>query len=183
MQKFTFNSSQPFAANRRSASIQDVLFSIWPYRFIRSVIAAIFLWSGLTKIVDPSGFALIIEAYGLIPETWVVPVAVGLPVLELLAGVGLLLDVPGSLALVTGLLACFIAILGYGIILGLDVDCGCFGPEEPEAKIFHGLRRAFYRDLLILAGIVYLYVWRYARTVKPVRWTIFYNANTQKENG
>jgi hypothetical protein len=119
--------------------------------------------------VDPSGFALIIEAYGLIPETWVVPVAVGLPVLELLAGVGLLLDVPGSLALVTGLLVWFMAILGYGIILGLDVDCGCFSPEDPEATVFHGLRTAFYRDFLIMTGIIYLYGWRYRQSIKPVR--------------
>jgi len=183
MQKFTFNSNQLSAANLRSASFQDILLSIWLYRLIRMAIAAIFLWSGLTKIVDTGGFAVIIGAYGLIPETWVMPVAVVLPVLELLAGIGLLLDVAGSLALVTGLLVWFMAILGYGIILGLDVDCGCFGPEEPEAKVFHGLRSAFYRDFLILAGIVYLYVWRYVRTVKPVRWTIFFNANTQKENG
>ena len=40
----------------------------------------------------------------------------------------------------------FMAILGYGISMGLDVDCGCFGPEDPESKAFHGLRAALYRD-------------------------------------
>jgi uncharacterized membrane protein YphA (DoxX/SURF4 family) len=143
---------------------------IWPwvYHIVRIVIAAVFLWSGLTKISDPIRFAVVIDAYGLIPETWVLPVAFGLPVLELLAGIGLLMQVTGSLTLTSGLLLLFMAVLSYGIILGLDVDCGCFGPGDPEAEAFHGLRAALYRDSLIMAGIVYLYAWRYRHAGKPM---------------
>jgi hypothetical protein len=146
-----------------------VLVSPWLYRIIRLAIAVLFIWSGLNKIIDPRGFAAVIEAYGLIPETWVMPVALGLPVLELVAGLGLLLEITGSLTVITGLLILFMAILGYGIALGLDVDCGCFGPEDPEAKAFHGLRAALYRDFLMMAGILYLYGWRYRWGAKPVR--------------
>ena len=144
------------------------LFASGSYHTLRVVIAVIFLWSGFTKVIDPNGFALIIDAYGLIPETWVMPIAIGLPVLEIFAGAGLLMDVTGSLALVAGLLLLFMAILAYGIALGLDIDCGCFGPDDPEANAFHGLRSALYRDALILFGIVYLYGWRYRRSAKPV---------------
>ena len=93
----------------------------------------------------PESFAVIIEAYGIIPDGWVTPMSIGLPVLEVILAVGLLLDIRGSLAGTAALLALFMAILGYGIHLGLDVDCGCFGPEDPEAEAFHGLRSAFYR--------------------------------------
>ena len=139
---------------------------LWIYHFIRLVIAAIFIWSGLTKISDPNSFAVVIDAYGLMPETWVMPVAIGLSFLELIAGFGLLMDVTGSLPLTTGLLLLFMAVLAYGIVLGLDVDCGCFGPGDPEAAAFHDLRAALFRDGLIMAGLVYLYAWRRSRTGK-----------------
>ncbi len=53
--------------------------------------------------------------------------------------------------------------------MGLDVDCGCFGAEDPEAEAFHGLRTALYRDLVMMAGIVFLYVWRRIRSIEPIR--------------
>ena len=148
---------------------QHRLISPGIYHTLRFLIAALFLWSGLTKISDPTGFAVVIDAYGLVSEARLMNVAIGLSVLELIAGMGLLLDVTGSLTLVSGLLILFMTILVYGIALGLDVDCGCFGPGDPEAEAFHGLRTALYRDFLILIGILYLYGWRYVRSVKPVR--------------
>jgi len=74
-----------------------------------------------------------------------------------------------------GLLVLFIAILGYGIWMGLDVDCGCFGPDDPEAEAFHGLRLPLYRDMLMLAGIAYIYGWRRYRAIKPVKITFLIN--------
>jgi rhodanese-related sulfurtransferase len=61
------------------------------------------------------------------------------------------------------------AILGYGIWMGLDVDCGCFGPEDPESRAYHGLRSALYRDFMMLAGVLYLYAWRAYRQKSPVK--------------
>jgi hypothetical protein len=120
-------------------------------------------------LYDPASFAIIIEAYGIVPDGLTLLVAVMLAGLEVLGAMGLLLDIRGSLGIVAGLLALFIIILSYGIWMGLDVDCGCFGPEDPEAKAFHGLRSALYRDLLMVTGIIYLYWWRYIRAAEPVR--------------
>jgi hypothetical protein len=63
----------------------------------------------------------------------------------------------------------FITILSYGIWLGLDVDCGCFGPEDPEAQAFHGLRLALVRDIIMMLGIFYLYYQRFRQIVTPKR--------------
>ncbi len=92
------------------------------------------------------------------------PIAIGLPILEILAAIGLLFDVRGSLAVVAGLLVLFLAILGYGVWLGLDIDCGCFGPGDPEGEAYKGLRPALYRDLVMLTGVAYLYVWRFRQS-------------------
>ena len=92
------------------------------------------------------------------------PIALFLPALEIIAAVGLIFNIRGSLAVVTGLLTLFILILGYGIWLGLDIDCGCFGPQDPEWRAYNGLRPALYRDLAMMASIFFLYFWRFKHT-------------------
>ena len=134
--------------------------SIWPYRLARWVLAFIFLVAGGHKLTAPRSFAVIIDAYGLIPEVWVMPVAILLPLMEVLAAVGLCFDIRGSLTVIAGLLTIFMGILGYGIWMGLDVDCGCFGPNDPEGEAYSGIRPALYRDLVMMAGVIYLYAWR-----------------------
>jgi hypothetical protein len=109
----------------------------------------------------------VIEAYGFVPEGLLIPVAIGLPLLEVIAGFGLLFDIRGSLAVITGLLVLFMVVLGYGIWMGLDVDCGCFGPEDPEAEAFHGLRLSLFRDLVMMAGVIFIYGWRRYRAIRP----------------
>ena len=140
---------------------------IWIYRGLRWTLGIIFLYSGMTKLLVPEQFAVLIEAYGLVPDPLLMPVALLLPALEVLAGAGLMVDLRGSLGVIAGLLLLFVAILGYGIFLGLDVDCGCFGPEDPEAEAFHGLRPAIVRDLIMLAAIGGLYVWRRLGRIRP----------------
>jgi hypothetical protein len=140
----------------------------WPYRLVRWGLSAVFFWAGAAKLADPAAFAALIDAYGLVPDPLLLPLAVGLPLVEVIAAIGLLADVRGSLAVITSLMAVFIAVLVYGIRMGLDVDCGCFGPEEIESRAYHGLQAALYRDLVMAAGIAFLYGWRRIRSVRPV---------------
>jgi uncharacterized membrane protein YphA (DoxX/SURF4 family) len=153
------------------------------YRGMRYFLSAVFLWSGIAKLLDPVSFAVLIDAYGLIPKHWVMPAAILLSSLEVIVGAGLIFDVLGSLAIIAGMMILFIAILSYGIHMGLDIDCGCFGPQDPESKAFHGLRKSLYRDFVLMAGVLYLYVWRYYRSVRPDRLKdVFTRFTNQKEN-
>jgi uncharacterized membrane protein YphA (DoxX/SURF4 family) len=126
----------------------------------------VFIYAGAVKLSDPGAFAEVVDAYGLTPDFMIPFVALGLPALEVLAGIGLLFEVRGSLAAIAGMTILFLAVLAYGIAIGLDVDCGCYGPGDPEADAFQNLRTAFNRDLLLLAGIAFLYIRR--RMVSPV---------------
>ena len=136
----------------------SMLISLWPYRLIRLGLGVIFVWAGLAKLSDPEAFANIISAYELVPEGLLVPVAIGLPVLELVAGLGLILDVRGSLSITFGLLVMFAFVLWFGILKDLDIDCGCFSADELRE---HGaLRLAFYRDLGMIVAVLYLFWWR-----------------------
>ena len=140
----------------------------WLYTLCRWILGGIFIYAGTTKLLAPEIFATLIDAYGIAPESMIMPVAMTLPLLEVMAGIGLMLDHRGSLAVITGLLVLFIAILGYAIWMGLDVDCGCFGPEDIEAKAFHGLRLSLFRDMVMLGGAAFIYGWRWFGGIAPV---------------
>jgi len=144
----------------------------WIYKLSRWGIGLIFIYAGSSKLLEPKTFAVLIEAYGIVPESLLMALSIALAALEVAAGIGLLFDIEGSLSMVAGLLVLFIAILAYGIWMGLDVDCGCFASEDPEAEAFHGLRLSLYRDLVMLAGIAFVYGWRRYRAVKPVKITL-----------
>jgi hypothetical protein len=142
--------------------VRQGLFHPWPYRLVRMTLAALFIYGGMIKLLDPKAFAATISAYDLASEALLPLVAVGLPLVETVAGLALFLDRHWGLHLITGLLALFVFVLGYSILGDLDVDCGCFGTEELDKRA--GLREAFYRDL-ILIGVVapYLYLSRCVR--------------------
>ena len=148
--------------------MRAILMSVWLYRLIRWAVGLIFLYSGLTKLLDPESFEVIIGAYGLVPECLITYVALLLSIMEITAGLGLLLDVRGSLSVVTFLIVLFMMILGYGIHMGLHIDCGCFGPDDPKAQAFHGLHIALCRDVVIFLGICFLYGWRILSAYKPL---------------
>lgn len=136
----------------------------WLDRAARWLVAAVFLYAGLPKIADPMLFSEIIGAYGLLPEYFLLPVAVLLPVAELMAAVLLLGGRREGVWLAAALLLLFIAVLSYGIYSDLDIDCGCFGPEDPEHLAFSGLRTALLRDLLICIPVLYNFWYHYKKT-------------------
>jgi uncharacterized membrane protein len=140
----------------------------WTYRLTRWVLGAVFIYAGIQKLLDPKSFAVLIEAYGLVPDLLLLPTAFSIAFLEVVAGAGLLFDVRGSLSVITGLLVLFAVILTYGLRMGLDVDCGCFGSDDPEAQVFHDLGAALYRDLFMFAPVVLLFGWRRIRRIRPV---------------
>lgn len=159
----------------------DRLPAIWIYRFLRWALALVFFYAGATKLADPEAFAVIIEAYGLVPKRLLMPLAVGLPALEVMAAVALMADVKGSLAIVAALLSLFMLILGYGVYMGLDVDCGCFGPGDPEGRAYAGMRAALYRDGILAAGVLLLYGCRYRYRFVPVALGRFRYINRKEE--
>jgi len=152
------------------------------YHLFRLITAGVFLWSGLTKAMHPADFATIIGAYGLVPDILTGMAAIILIAAEIVFAIGLLFEKTGALTAITLMTLLFIAVLGYGIVLGLDIDCGCFGPEDPEADAFHNLRVALYRDLLLLLTIGSLYLWRFSNQMSPQPWWPRRQAHKEEKN-
>ncbi len=142
------------------------LAGLWLYHCCRLTIVAVFLWSGLTKMLHPSDFAAIIAAYGLLPEALVFPAAIGLIVVELVAATGLLFEKNGSLLLITLQLLLFVAVLSYGIYLGLDIDCGCLDRMTQRRKPSTICAVLYARYSAVACRCLSIF-WRYVSKSKP----------------
>lgn len=118
---------------------------------LRWVFGGLFIWAGAVKLSAPKTFARTIDAFDLVPEVFLPPVALLLPALEIVIGLAVLRRWRGGLPAMAGLLLMFMTVLGYGIGQNLDVDCGCFSPAE--AQTYTSLKTAFFRDLAMLAGV------------------------------
>lgn len=99
---------------------------------IRIGLAALFLWTGAQKLLEPGAFAASIANYRVLPELLVGAVAIGLPVLEVVVGLALLVPLyaRGAAVIVAALLVVFAAAMAQSKLRGIDLDCGCFGAEQ-----------------------------------------------------
>lgn len=109
----------------------------WLLIAARLILAAIFLYAGYQKVREPwLQFAISVESFKLVPESWLEPVARILPWCEIVLGAAVLL--PGFFArwcslILTGMLAFFLFIGIRASVKGLTVDCGCFGAGHSGA--------------------------------------------------
>lgn len=124
---------------------------------LRLLLAATFLYAGVVKLPDMAGFASVIGGFGLLPAALHLPAAYVLVALELGTGLALLTPWRGAVALCAAQLLLFIAVLGWGLHLGLDTDCGCFGPGDAEGDYYHSMNAAILRDVALLAACAALW--------------------------
>lgn len=124
------------------------------YHLMRLGLAGIFIIAGSLKLSNPKAFAHALAQYQLIPDALLPIVAIGLPAVEVLAGLGLLLDLRISLIILQLMLFVFILILGYAILKDLNIDCGCFTLDELGERTT--VKEALFRDLFMVAAVFFL---------------------------
>lgn len=132
---------------------------------VRLGLAAVWIVSGLIKVMDPEQTYLAVKAYEVLPAAMVGPVADVLPLLELVLGLLVLVGVGTRLVVVLSavLLLVFIAAVAQAWARGLAIDCGCFGgggQVSPDATRYG-------RELLRDAAFFMLAGWL---LVRPQSW-------------
>ena len=137
------------------------------YLALRLILGLLFLYAGISKLVDPGAFAIAIDGYGLVSWSMAKNLAYGLPVIEVVTGLGLVLDVFGALGMIVAQLLGFMGVLLYAISLGLDVDCGCFGPEDSAGVGSGSVWEALIRDMLMFGACLLIYWQRRAAGFVP----------------
>jgi len=122
---------------------------------VRLVPAVLLLWAGLAKVFDRQESILAVDAYDVLPEALVRPVAAILPWLEIGVAVVLVLGLFVRFAgIATAVLAgLFIAAMAQAKARGLEIECGCFGGGGPGEGVS---RWDIARDVPIMLAGVYL---------------------------
>jgi uncharacterized membrane protein YphA (DoxX/SURF4 family) len=128
----------------------------------RVVVGAVWVVAGALKLPDPNENVRAVRAYQLLPESVVPVVGHGLPILEVLVGLCLLLGLLTRVSAVVSVVLLVAFVIGISSVWarGLSIDCGCFGggagpAENAQAKYPWELARDV--GLLLLSGWL---VWR-----------------------
>jgi len=124
----------------------------WVTVFLRLIVGGLFLYAGILKLADSQALADSISSFQILPSGFINLLALVLPVLEILLGLGLLSGyrLRACSFGVCALLGIFLIALGQAAMRGLSVDCGCFGSGGTNSSF--SLLIALFRNLLLLAG-------------------------------
>ena len=101
---------------------------------LRLALGAMFIYAAWTKLRDPwAVFAVAIDSFQILPLWAVEGVARTLPWFELVVGVLLISGqwLRISTAASSLLLLVFFGLLVRAQLKGMQINCGCFGPDEP----------------------------------------------------
>jgi len=133
---------------------------------VRVGVGATFIYASLYKIIDPGAFAKSIWYYHLVPGDMINILALVLPWVELLCGLGLIVGVfyRGAVVLVNIMTVIFIFMLSTTIIRGIDIDCGCFKASQASTD------SAWQALVLDLALILFTLQLLFSRSM---RWMLF----------
>jgi len=124
------------------------------------LLGLLFILAAWPKLMDPPGFAKALWAYELFPAWSLSPLALGLPWLESLCGLLLVLGVwvRTAAAWILLLLVGFILALSINLARHHPVDCGCFSLTQTssQAERLRDMKLSILRDLglLVLAILV-----------------------------
>jgi uncharacterized membrane protein YphA (DoxX/SURF4 family) len=120
----------------------------------RIALAVIFIMAAVPKLADPQAFAHALYNYKMLPEVVIPFLALGMPMLEAVISIAILVPrlQKGASLIFLILLLVFIYAVGSAWARGLDVDCGCFGEGSSHVGPFLILRNL---GLAILAVMSY----------------------------
>ncbi len=120
---------------------------------LKWLVAALFIFAGISKILNPANFAHDIDNYRLLPYLLVTLMAVILPWLEVLCGIFLIMGrwQKGASLILLVLTFMFLIAIGSATARGLDITCGCFSTTIEGTKV--GYTRLI--EDIILLGLLF----------------------------
>jgi putative oxidoreductase len=137
--------------------------------FARILLGGLFVYSGVTKLMQPLEFARNIAAYELLPFFANVFFAATLPYVEVLCGLLLVIGWKArpAAAMVVGMMVAFILALTSAMARGLVIDCGCFqvGVTADPPPLWTALIRDL--GLLMLSIAVWMHTWKVTSEPSP----------------
>jgi putative oxidoreductase len=126
----------------------------------RLLLGVIFVYTGISKIIDPSSLESIINSYKMIPPSISSIIAIVLPWIELIGGLFLIsgILVKQTALLLSSLLVAFIVVIAINLFRGTFTQCGCFGSAKNSANPLLTGIIAIIRDVFFLILGVVLFI-------------------------
>jgi len=120
-----------------------------PRLLLHFFFGGVFVYAGLLKVADPMSFLDDVRSFDLLRDPWAGWLAMGLPWLEILAGLAVMSGVlrSGGMLILNASLLIFLGAIILSWWRGIDIRCGCFGHQEASSSY----RDLILRDLLLLA--------------------------------
>ena len=128
----------------------------WIVLALRWFLAAVFIYAGVGKILNPAAFAEDIDNYRMLPYLLVTIMAAIMPWLEVLCGLLLIFGkwLKGATLLLIAMNFVFIIAIGSALARGLDISCGCFAVSDDGIKV--GYKRLL-EDVVFLVAAAIIY--------------------------
>jgi protein-disulfide isomerase len=125
---------------------------------LRVALGLVWIYGGATKLADTAEALRAVRAYQLLPESLVVLVGYGLPFLEIMLGLLLIVGLGTRVVamLSAALLVAFVAGIASAWARGLQIECGCFGGGGLSTDPTRGYVEDIARDLGLLAVSAFL---------------------------
>ncbi len=117
------------------------------------IFGGVFVYAGILKVADPMSFLDDVRSFDLIGDPFAAWLAMGLPWLEIFAGLAVMSGFlrSGGMLILNASLLIFLVAISISWWRGIDIRCGCFGHSDATTSY----RDLILRDLLLLAvGIV-----------------------------
>lgn len=130
-------------------------------KLMHLVFGGVFVYAGVSKAWNPQAFLDDVRSFDLLGDPWAAWLAMGLPWLEILAGLAVITGVlrRGGLLVLNGALVGFLGAIALSWYRGIDIRCGCFGSAEASSNYVE----LILRDVLLLALGLWLFLRRDAR--------------------
>jgi uncharacterized membrane protein YphA (DoxX/SURF4 family) len=129
----------------------------WVTLACRILMAIVLGYAGYSKVTEPLAAARAVRAYQILPESVVTPVGYGLPFLELILALLLLVGLATRFSGAAAALLMLVFIAGIASVWarGISIDCGCFGGGGQVAAG----QTAYPWDILRDAGLFLASAW------------------------
>lgn len=145
------------------------------FAITRVLLGVLFVFSGLVKLNDPSGFSIKLDEYfDVFAQAWgavgffhflksiSLAMSIGFCALEVILGIAILLgwNFKISLPVTGGLIVFFTFLTFYSAYFNKVTDCGCFG-DFIKLKPWY----SFYKDLILL--LIFIVLWKFQQFNRP----------------
>lgn len=141
------------------AKLSTFLTSPWLTVRVQIALGAIFVAASIPKIIDPPSFAHMIYNYRLVPGFALNAIALGMPWLEMLCGLALIIGVwrRSAAAIIGAMLIAFIVALSINLVRDNAVNCGCFdlsSANKSHEELIGDMKFVIVRDIgmLLMVG-------------------------------